>query len=120
MSQQQHLPVFPRWRCIEHDCGSYSFSNLSNHQIDSCIILREETVGVVRPKTWGGFNGNVSRHYMKEWINECRNKQMEENKILQWILYRKKMIKRKYINKYKNANRYQRVQKNQGKESKRR
>jgi len=117
---QQHLPVFIRWRCTVHNCGSYSFDNLASHEIDSCNIIREETVGVLKPKTWGGMNGNVSRHYVKEWIADCRDKQMEENKILQWIYYRKKVIKKRYIDRYKHADRHQTVQRNQRKTSKRR
>lgn len=64
--------------------GSYNFNNLLRHEIDNCDVVVEQTVGVIRPKTFGGYNGDVSRHNIKEYVVACRQQEMEKHKIEQW------------------------------------
>lgn len=59
--------LFLRWVCKIHKCGSYNFNNLIRHEMDNCDIENEETVGIIKPKTFGGYNGDVSR---KWWNTE--------------------------------------------------
>ena len=57
--------IFLRWKCLTHACGSYNFNNLNRHEMHDCKVIREETVGIVKPKTYGGHNGDVSRKWYK-------------------------------------------------------
>jgi len=78
---------------VVHDCGSYSFTNLWRHEIPSCILSIEETVGIVRPKTYGGFNGDVSKHYLPEFQRHVLDIQLQESRLQQWVHYREKKMK---------------------------
>lgn len=91
-----HDRVFNRWTCVTHSCGSYNPSNLGRHEIPSCEIVYTETVGVVKPKTWGGFNGDVSRKFLKEWNDYNREKQIQENAMANWEQYKQRRLKQKY------------------------
>ena len=105
-----HSRMFNRWICITHDCGSYKFKNLVDHEIPSCEIITVQTVGVIKPKTWGGFNGDVSRKYIPEWINFHREKQMQENALENWRVYRAKVSqnRKRYDKKFKGIFQYKR------------
>ena len=41
--------------------------------MDDCEIDFEDTVGIVKPKTYGGFNGDVSRKYFRREIDVERD-----------------------------------------------
>lgn len=58
--------IFTRWKCLTHKCGSYNFTNLHRHLMNNCEIIEEKTLGIVRPKTYGGYNGDVSRHFFQK------------------------------------------------------
>jgi len=62
-------PIFNKWHCRTHKCGSYNVQNLSRHEMDDCDIYWEQTEGIVRPKTYGGYNGNVGRQYFRRSID---------------------------------------------------
>jgi len=83
---------------VVHGCGSYSFTNLWRHEISNCVLSIEETVGVVRPKTYGGFHGDVSKHYLPDFEKQVRDKQLQDSRLQQWIHYREKKMK-EYIKK---------------------
>ena len=108
-----HLTIFRRWRCLEHECGSYNFDSLRKHEISSCNVTVEETVGVVKPKTFGGFNGNVARHYLPEFQREVREKQIQESRLQQWIHYRERKMK-DYFKKRQYAYRSKKILQDQG------
>lgn len=57
--------IFSRWVCKTHNCGSYNFNLVGKHEMDNCDITREDTVGVVKPKTFGGRNGDLHRKWWK-------------------------------------------------------
>jgi len=121
MEQQlQHLPIFSRWRCLTHDCGNYNFNNMIRHEIDSCDIISEETVGVVRPKSFGGFGGDTSRRYLQEYQDQVRDQQINESKVQRWLAWRAKELRRIYRYKRRFANQYKRIQQYQGKKNKNR
>lgn len=102
---QQHLRILIRWRCITHDCGSYNYRNLLRHEMDSCYIIDEETVGVCKPKTFGTNTGDVARHQFNEWKDKTLNKEKERAVKHKWFAYRAKKLrdfyKKKYGNKFK-------------------
>jgi len=105
-----HLQVFNRWRCITHDCGSYNFNQLVRHEIPTCDITTEETVGVIKPKTFGGKNGDLGRAFIPDHQESIRQKQKDESKITKWLVYRTRRIREIYrYNRNKNANYYQAV-----------
>ena len=67
VENKQHLPIWPRWKCLTHDCGSYNFNMLTRHEMPWCDITKEYTIGIIKPNTFGGHKGNVGRHYFKDW-----------------------------------------------------
>ena len=69
---------FTRWICKRHNCGSYNFGNLVRHEMDWCDIVFEASSVIKRPATFGGFNGDVGRHYYKDWQEYCIDKQRQE------------------------------------------
>jgi len=58
----------------------------------------------VKPKTFGGMNGNVSRHYLPEFQKEVRDKQIQQARLDQWVHYREKRM-RAYFKKRQYAHR---------------
>ncbi len=95
--RQQHGRIFSRWRCTEHDAGSYNFNNMHRHIIDDlCVIVIEDTVGVIKPKTFGGYNGDVSRKFLPEWENIQKQKQMVDSMKAKFDSFRKRQQKRIY------------------------
>ena len=64
---QVHKPqVFLRYLCKTHDCGTYSVGNMMNrHVMDDCVVITQETLGIIRPATFGGLNGDIGRiHFL--------------------------------------------------------
>ena len=42
---------------------------MNKHEMHDCVIKRQQTLGIVKPKTYGGYNGDISRkHFLG--INE--------------------------------------------------
>ena len=97
---EQHLQIFTRWRCTTHDCGSYNFNQLVRHEVSSCDIIRENTVGVIKPKSFGGYNGDLGRAYIKEYQDGLREKQIQDNVLKDWLKYREKSYRETYRHKY--------------------
>lgn len=86
-SKQQycHPPLFKRWRCLTHDVGSYNFNWLVKHVIDDvCEVITDITVGVVKPKTYGGLNGNIGRDNFPEWHQKIRLAQSHKSIKEKW------------------------------------
>lgn len=77
VASQKHLPMVNRWKCLVHNCGSYNFNNMDRHEMPWCKIITEQTVGVILPGTFGGYNGNLSRQYFKDWHEHCLRLQQE-------------------------------------------
>jgi len=62
--QMQKPRIFVRYICKTHECGTYNVNVMYNkHAIDSCVIVTQETLGIVNPATFGGFNGDISRKF---------------------------------------------------------
>lgn len=88
---KQHLPMFIRWHCLTHNCGSYNFNRLGKHEMPWCDIVKEETVGILYPKTFGGVNGNVGRHYFRDWQEYARREDMQVHYIKAWQTFTKRI-----------------------------
>ena len=86
---RQHLPIFTKWHCKTHNCGSYNMNALNRHYWDSCDIDYENTVGVIKPKSYGGFNGDLGRDNFKEWQLELKQKDKRKHAISNWNKYSK-------------------------------
>ena len=114
-----HPRMFLRWRCLTHECGSYNFTQLVRHEISSCEIIREETVGVVKPKTFGGYKGDLGRSHIPEYLEEIRQKQINDSYLTKWLAYRAKRIREIYRYR-RNANTYQTIRFNQRKKNQKR
>jgi len=105
---KQHLRMFSRWKCLTHNAGSYNFNALNRHFIENvCLIHEDVTVGVVKPKTFGGVNGDVGRHHYPEWHQLQKLKQQEhlmkdkwstflERKRLEIVKTRKNTVAHRY------------------------
>jgi hypothetical protein len=100
--------MFNRWRCITHECGSYNFNTLLRHEINSCNIVIERTCGIIKPKTFGGYNGDLSRGYIPEYREQIREKEIERSQMNKWIDYTIKK-RREFANKHKRLLLYQRT-----------
>lgn len=64
-------PIFSRWTCVTHKCGSYNFNAIMRHTIygegaNDCDIYREETIGIIKPKTFGGVNGDIGKQHFTD------------------------------------------------------
>ncbi len=40
------------------------------HEMSDCDMYIEQTLGVLKPKTFGGLNGDISRKHFQNGINE--------------------------------------------------
>jgi len=58
------------WWCELHQCGSFSFNNLSRHEMPFCDIQKDYRY-LHKPSTIGGYKGDVSRKYYKDWDEYC-------------------------------------------------
>ena len=75
---------FNKWKCKIHNCSSYNFNSLGRHETPWCIIEKFVTVGVIKPKTTGGYNGDLSRKFLKDWTEYCKRKQQWGEDIDKW------------------------------------
>ena len=56
---------------MTHNCGTYNLTYMETaHAMPDCDIIFEQTLGVVKPKTFGGRNGDISRVYFQKGCNE--------------------------------------------------
>ncbi len=94
VSNRQHLPMWPRWKCLTHDCGSYNFGSLGRHEMPWCNIIKEHTIGIMKPKTFGGHNGDLGRNWFKDW-HDYNNRHHINKKIIQTWKEKQKLIGRK-------------------------
>jgi hypothetical protein len=103
--------MFWRWRCLKHGCRSYNFNLLNKHEFDNCDIVKDMTVGIVKPKTTGGVNGDISRNNYPDWIELCKFKENQKRLSDKWNTFIEN--RRIEISKFKkNANRSRRLSKN--------
>ncbi len=95
--RQQHGRLFNRWRCTEHNVNAYDFNQLHRHCIDEiCNIITEQTVGVIKPKSFGGYHGDLSRKFLPEWEAIQKQKQMVDSMKAKFDSFRKRQQKRIY------------------------
>lgn len=72
-------PKFIKKVCSVHKCSTYNHNMMAKHEMPWCDIVSVETTGVQKPKTkydetLGGLNGNIGRHYYKDWIEYVQQK----------------------------------------------
>lgn len=117
-TNKQHLPMFTKWKCLKHNCHSYNFNMLGRHEMPWCEIITEVTVGIVKPKTSGGLNGNLGKHYFPDWIEYVQKNDMEIHAIKSWQKFTKTIpskkkkeysSKNKYNKRKKHANRFKTI-----------
>lgn len=110
---KQHLPIFYRYICTVHKCGTYNVNVMARHEMPWCNVEKEATVGVVKPKTFGGYNGNITKHYFPDWTEHVRRNDNEIHAIKAWQKFTKRIPGKekvhyqgnKYNRRVKNANR---------------
>lgn len=106
--------VFTRYVCKTHNCGSYSVSNMFfKHEIFGvCFIVEEQTLGISRPATYGGLNGDISRKYflkpklLPRLLDNLDNYVIFENLKRNKYNRRARLTPRDHKKLKKNANRY--------------
>lgn len=79
--------MIPYWECTYHKCGSSKFNNLARHEMPWCQIEKRE--GNLKQNTWhdpvlGGFNGDVSRKFYRDWDKYCLERQQQTQKKENW------------------------------------
>ena len=87
-------PKFTRWICKRHECGSYNFGNLVRHEMDWCDIVFESSTVIKKPNTFGGYNGDVGRHYFKDWQEYCVDKQRSDHLVIAYNNWSEKKSRR--------------------------
>ncbi len=55
--------TFTRYICETHNCGTYNVHNMYyRHMMKDCVFRQQETLGIIRPATYGGVNGDIGRN----------------------------------------------------------
>lgn len=109
--QLQAPRIFTRYICRTHDCATYSVSNMMfRHAMKDCVIVTQQTLGIMRPATTGGINGDIGRnHYLG--VNELQRLKTNLENYKRFLEIFKKIYKpydnvrvgyqeRKYFNKH--------------------
>ncbi len=79
---------------------------MGRHEMDWCDIIIEETVGIRKPKTFGGINGNVGRAYFKDWDEYVQRHDRNKHNIKVWEKYQRIHTPKVKVN----ADKFKRVQ----------
>lgn len=99
--------VFTRYICDTHNVGTYSVNNMFfRHLMKDCKIRTQRTLGVVRPATYGGINGDIGRDGFLG-VNEMDRLKTNLNNYIKFVgIYSKigyskiTYTSRKYYNKH--------------------
>lgn len=75
---------FSHWACKTHNCSSFNMNNLVRHSMPWCDIVTSAKY-LSKPKTIGGYNGDVSRKYYPDWIEYCQRKVKEKQDKENWV-----------------------------------
>lgn len=75
---------FTRYLCDTHNVGTYNINNLYKHEMKDCELRSETTLGIIRPATFGGMNGDISRKYFLG-INEMDRLRMNLNNYVRFV-----------------------------------
>jgi len=62
---------------------------MARHEMPWCDIITEVTVGLRKPKTFGGMNGDVGRTYFKDWNEYVQRHDRNKHNIKVWEKYQK-------------------------------
>ncbi len=82
-----------------HKSGSYNFNLMEGHEFNACEIVTDMTVGIIKPKTYGGINGDISRNSYPDWVELCRFKENQKKIFNTWNKFIEK--RRIEIHKYR-------------------
>ena len=87
-------PTFTKKVCLYHKCSTYNSNQMGAHEMPWCDIVAVQTVGVQKPntqydETLGGMNGNIGRHYYKDWTEFCQQKDKLIHAQKDWAKYRR-------------------------------
>lgn len=93
-------PTFTKKVCTTHKCSTYNSNQMAAHEMPWCNIVSVETIGIVKPKTqydssMGGLNGNIGRHYYKDWTEYCQQQDKLTHAQKNWIKFRNEHGRRK-------------------------
>ncbi len=101
----QRPRTFTRWLCATHNCGTYSINLMMfKHLMKDCDIKQQETLGIVRPATYGGHNGDISRKFFLG-INEMARLETNLANYKRFVMIKYKLGNKKFSyanNKYYN------------------
>ena len=62
---------------------------MARHEMPWCDIITEATVGLRKPKTFGGMNGDVGRAYFDDWNEYVQRHDRNKHNIKVWENYQK-------------------------------
>jgi len=96
---------FSHWRCETHDCSSFNFNNLTRHMMPWCDIKKSERYPS-KPRTIGGYHGDVSRKYFADWIDYCKKKELDKIKEISWKRQVEKLNEYLETHEQTNINKY--------------
>lgn len=81
---------FYKYICITHNCSTYSIMNMNRHEMNDCEIESVITLGVEKPKTTGGHNGDIGRIWFLG-INEIDRLMHQLGNYRKFVLIRNKL-----------------------------
>lgn len=97
--------VFVKLVCVIHKCSTYNSRLMGSHEMPWCDIVSIQTSGIQKPKTQydekiGGCNGNINRHYYRDWEIYSQQKDKMINAEKKWKTFRdthgRKLRRKKY------------------------
>ena len=106
--KKPHKEIFSRWTCTTHKCGSYNYNMLLRHETPWCKIGEQSTIGIVKPKTYGGYNGDLSRKFLKDWNDFFTQAARRVALVKQWNRYSRTKRSKKHANRSRRISKYKR------------
>lgn len=93
IKEKEQEQVFIRYECLTHNVKTYNVQNMFfRHAMDDCEIVEKKTLGIIRPATQGGHNGDIGR----QWFMPVNQMPILETALDNYIRFKKIKIRVSY------------------------